>query len=113
MGMDEHKWGLWSELPKGASPAWGARAILKDGKMDLLWDRQTMTGNTVDRQEFSREMNKRILLSVHEKVEELHKSGVLRGNEDKLHILFDDETTKVVANTNASYGYLYLLAWRK
>jgi hypothetical protein len=113
MGLDDHKWGLWSELPKGASPAWGARAILKNGKIELLWDRQTMTGNTVDRMEFGRYLNKRVLLAVHEKIGELYKSGALRGNQDKTHVLYDDDTCKVVGNTNASCGYIYLLAWRK
>jgi len=111
--MSEGKWGLWSALPKGASPAWGARAILKNGQLDLLWDRQSMIGNTVDKREFARLLNKRILLAVHETVEELWKTGHLKPNKDEQHVLYEDDTCAVVANTNARCGYLYLLAWRK
>ena len=111
--MSEGKWGLWEALPKGASPAWGARAILKNGRLDLLWDRQSLVGNTVDRREFARLLNKRVLLAVHETVEALWNTGQLRPDKDEQHVLYDDDTCICVGNTNASHGYLYMLAWRK
>jgi hypothetical protein len=111
--MSEGKWGLWSALPEGTSVAWGARAILKNGRIDLLWDRQSMKGCVPDRQDFARFLNKRVLLAVHETIEALWNTGQLKPNKDEKHVLYDDDTCTVVGNTNASYGYLYMLAWRK
>ena len=41
---EEHVWGL---RPQDKSVMWwGARAIYRDGFIDLLWDRQTMANGT-------------------------------------------------------------------
>lgn len=107
------QFGLWSELKDETKVAWGARGIVKNGTVSLLHDRQSWKGDGDDRQEFSKVLNSGALSKAIEKAEDLLFMGDMRSDKRKLFTLYEDDQCRVVGNTNASYGYLYLLAERK
>ncbi len=86
--------------------AWGARAILTDGMLDLVSDRQGGEG--------PRKIELMTYLRLH--YPDLHVRVAEMSwdpGDNELHTVFEDDTAIVVASTNASYGYLYLRAWFK
>jgi len=97
--------GLWNEAPL-TGPAWGARAIFSNGNIDLLYDRQT-----------SRDAGDAFLARVNaalpgarEKAKELRFSS-LAGDVSEVVTLSEAEGLVIKASTNASFGYLYLIAF--
>ncbi len=107
-------WGLKNAVPEDARAAWGARAIWKSGEIDLLWDRQSVVALTdEDKKIFLGSMNGGVLASARERARELFREGALRGDVSGLETLYEGPLATVVANTNASYGYLYIAAWRR
>lgn len=111
--LTKNGFGLWSECPNDVRAAWGARAILKDGYVDLLWDRQGGAGEEDDRVVFCKRVDK-VLPVVRAKVKEL--CSAWRGmdpTKSELFVLYEDEGICVKGNTNGSYGYLYLIAYPK
>lgn len=107
------QFGLWSELKDETKVAWGARGIVKNRTVSLLHDRQSWKGEEDERQEFSKVLNSGALPKAIEKAEELLSTGKMRNDKRKLFTLYEDNECRVVGNTNASYGYLYMLAERK
>lgn len=105
--------GLWSELKDETKVAWGARGIVKKGNVSLLPDRQSWKGNDDEQQEFSKLLNSGPLSKAIEKAEELLSTHDMRSDKRKLFVLYEDDRVRIVGNTNASCGYLYLLAERK
>jgi len=99
------QWGLSSLVPEDAPAAWGARAILQNGFVDLIPDRQGMG--------FSDDLAKHSL-AVWLGTQGLAWLGriakQMRGDESKLYE-HDDEGFHIRANTNASHGYVYIAAW--
>ena len=107
----------------GAAVAWGARAILeRNGSFGLLWDRQSwvdlsgeqytrFTGDTHVIQEVSNHLNSGPLREANKVCAEMVKEGRIKEDEPNEVILYDKHGTKVIGNTNASFGYLYLAAW--
>lgn len=106
--------GLWQECPEDATVAWGARAILRDGFVDLLWDRQSAEGSDEGtRKVFCERVNK-VLPVVRAKVKELCSAWRgMRPNEQEVFVLYEDDGIVVKGDTRASYGYLYLVAYAK
>ena len=86
--------------------AWGARAILTDGVLDLVGDRMGGEGP-----------RKRELLTYLEvnfpNLDQRVLEITFDPASDELQTLFEDDKAIVVASTNASFGYLYLRAWFK
>lgn len=105
--------GLWSELKDETKVAWGARGIVKNGVVSLLHDRQDWKGDEDERREFSNLLNAGPIAKAIDKAEELLGIHDMRGDKRKLFTLYEDNQCRIVGNTNASYGYLYLLAERK
>lgn len=105
--------GYWKAYPETPKAGWGARAILKNGTIDIPYDRQSTKGEQPARRELGRLLNGGILKKVEKKIADLHYEYKLRSDVDEEHILFDSDKVRVVGNTNASYGYLYLLAYLK
>ena len=117
--------------------AWGARAILNQNNwkkpIDLLWDRQTLFGESEElREAFCQHMNDYVIPILQVRVDQLLHGKLNEKNfgdetaVDKspdptvrrmssrdacLFTLFEDASVKVLANTNASFGYLYLIAF--
>lgn len=117
--LPEWHFGLWSECPGDVPVAWGARAILQDGRFSLLGDRQTMVGaSQAVREAFSRTLNDRVIGYANDACESMFfgidaNKPRIRHNESQLVTLFEDFEMKVLANTNASGGYLYIIAFPK
>lgn len=93
----------------------------------LLPDRQGLAGP--DRKVLMDKMNGGIMAKVQERTRELQAEGKVwthpshpidwgaevrnRPDRGSLVVLYEDDEVKVVANSNGSYGYLYLAAWLK
>lgn len=108
-------WGLKSAVPKEASLAWGARVIYRDGYIDIVHDRQGFIGPDKKAiKAFAQEVNDALVFAKKRVLDwyQTDKYKLDPGFSEE-HILFDSETLRIVGNTNASHGYLYLAAWRK
>jgi len=108
-------WGLRNTVPENATVAWGARAIL-DGTADyaqILPDRhgfaEDMTAE--QRTEFLAEMNSGVLPKLQTIIKQYREAGKLRGDQENL-LTTEINGIQFAMNTNASYGYLYISAWK-
>jgi len=97
--------GLWNEAPD-SGPAWGARAIFSNGNIDLLWDRQS----TRDADKAFLARVNAVLPIVRDKAKELRYSS-LAGDVSEVIVLAEHEGLMLKGSTNASFGYLYLIAY--
>lgn len=97
--------------PPTASCAWGARAICtQDGMVDFVPGRSDYGGENVEEflevlDEVLPRMDLRVALS--NRLED----GIINTREHKEHVIFDDRGIRLVANANASAGYLYMVAY--
>lgn len=98
-------YGIRDIIPDDAVAAWGARAILRNGVLDIVWDRVDYTDAAPSDSEFLTWMNHNGLPWVREQAE------AIPGNENKIHRL-DDGPFHIACNAQASHGYLYISAWR-
>lgn len=127
------EWGL--QPSADAKVAWGARAIYKYGgryervrrkvpksnppryktaekfvtsaSIELLWDRQGMTGGTkAEREELQKWLNSKGLKALKKECE----ARALGGSDDET-VWVRDGKFSLCANPRASYGYLYIGAW--
>ncbi len=113
MSTQQIPWGLKGAVPKDATIAWGARTILRDGYVDILGDRQGFIGPTKRAiKDFSLVVQE-VLPTVKKRVHELYARHDIDPGFSEQHVLFDSEELRIVGNTNASHGYLYLAAWKK
>lgn len=110
--QEKPAYGLVAEIPDGVAAAWGARAILSYGKVDVLPDRQQPVGEEDARRRLGTLVNSNFG-QVRDEVLRLCNRGLMIGNREQKHVLFENDEVIVVGNTNASYGYLYLAAWLK
>jgi hypothetical protein len=102
-------WGL--QPPPGASVAWGARAIFKDGGVDLLHDRQGMVGDKGAKESLAEALNGGPLGAAREQAYTLWSQGKIRGDVAGMVTLVDDGQVVIEADTRGSYGYLYMVAY--
>jgi len=106
------EFGLWAHCPKGAEVAWGARAILHQAKIDLVWDRQSWRGdNGPGKVAFVKVLETAIEEARREAQRLYYATGELCPDQAQLLVLYDGPGVKILGNTNASYGYLYLIAF--
>lgn len=116
-------WGGWS-IPDGVTLAYGARAIYslreikrKRGRgwsmewhigIDLLWDRQDMVGGTdAERKAFVTWLNKTAIPALRNKC----LNDFVQPSEDAV-ITFASDGYAITAGPRASYGYMYITAWK-
>jgi cytoskeleton bundling-enhancing protein CbeA-like protein len=100
-------WGL--PAPEGVKASWGARAIYKAPTgIELLWDRQSIDGLVEERKELSGWINSKGLPGL----KKLLKKTYLDGSENH-EVEFKEDGYTIKANPRASYGYLYLGAWKE
>lgn len=130
--QNEPTWGLVSLAPATARAAWGARAIATPGRpremvrgtrrvlhaavrpsFDLLWNRQGFTGSEASEIErLKTALNgSGGLARARVAYAAAVKRGDLRPDADGTVELVSAGGLKIVADTNASYGYVYLGAW--
>jgi hypothetical protein len=110
----EHIYGL-NAHPDDAPGWWGARAILAPRAfrpMDILPDRQSSGGERFPL--LMRLLNEYGGLSIAQaRASALCNNFKLVGKEQFERILLDTDLVKVVADTRASHGYVYISAWLK
>jgi|PlaIllAssembly_1097288.scaffolds.fasta_scaffold00276_10 hypothetical protein len=103
------EFGLSAAVPEGASAAWGCRAIVtQDGHVDIPPDRMCAMGDL----EFLDVLSKRFpMKELRAHLTDALRSRQMLTREAKDIVLFTDEMVTVVANSNASAGYVYVAAF--
>ena len=112
-GTEPLAWGLADAVPDDAVAAWGARAIAARGDtMSIVWDRQGAVGNKSDRRRLLFELNGLALERAREQYTEHRLRGrLLNGKSGRVTLVTGSHGFKLVADTRASHGYVYLAAW--
>jgi hypothetical protein len=109
-------------VPNGTKAAWGARAIFAmphygcKAFMDLLYDRQGtcyLDGHKDAVQTLTGLLNKGALATAQARFNTLVQAGEVHTRECGEVVLYDDDTIKMVGNSNGSHGYFYVAAWLK
>jgi hypothetical protein len=98
-------------LPPGRTVAWGARLIVtQSGSVDLVHDRQAAIG--------ADEPLARLLAHLNgldpyftERISRLLRDGAMQTRTAEELTVHTDDVVVIVANTNASYGYCYVVAY--
>lgn len=112
--MNDITWGLPPEkegFNSDVEHAWGARAIFKGGKVDLLRDRQTLLGPKEGLDEFLGDINdgplKAAIAYAHE------NSWELMSSRDKFDLYWDNGIRVRGTCFGVANNYLYLGVWRE
>ena len=102
----EKGWGLHPR--DGAAFHWSARAIFKDGTVDLLWDRQGIEGvsTEAERKTLCKWLDDKAL----PQLRALGKRHELPGTHEDRDVTVRGDGYELRANPRSSYGYLYLSA---
>ena len=103
--------GLWGECDPEAKVAWGARGIVRGDSIDLVHDRMTWHGTTSGKDAFRAKLYDGALETMMSRFTELRRGGKLRGDESSTYILFEGNGLIIKANTRASHGYVYIIAY--
>lgn len=91
-----------------------ARAIVtQDGTVDIPWNRTDYTGDPAARQKLSGLLSDGIGKRATDRVKELLLSFEMQTRKAQEFTVFEDEQVQVLANTNASGGYCYIVATLK
>jgi hypothetical protein len=117
--------GLWREYPDDADAAWGTRAILERGRLDLLSDR--MGFDEIKEEWATRRLaslldNGDLLSRIKKRVADMLANGEIRPEKAELREVSEATTgvpgysdyvkpVRVLANTNGSCGYLYVVVF--
>jgi hypothetical protein len=98
-------------LPPGRTVAWGARLIVTEsGDVDMLHDRQGAIGPDEPRRRLVDHLNM-LDPSFFDRISHLLRDGVMRTGTAEDFVVHSDEVVIVRANTNASFGYCYVVAY--
>lgn len=109
-------WGLWDHMPVSATAAWGARAIFKNGQIDILPDRQDSyfdaQGGDEDglKKAFFSALQTHAFPLAREAAKKAYFDGELDPAKANLVTLVSGEIT-VLADTRGSHGHLYIIAY--
>ena len=105
-------WGYQPAMTQKHRAYWGARAIWNGkGDMDLLPDRQSSVATDEGAAERLRALlNGGALKAANKRLEALARTWEVSPSESNEVILHEDDKVRIVANTNGSYGYLYVTA---
>lgn len=103
------QFGLSSAVPSAVTTAWGARWIFPD---DVVWDRQSLVAaDDAAKAALVEWLNGGAITKARTQAYRASAVHFLEAARAELVILYHDRHGFVVANTNASYGYLYVAAW--
>ena len=103
--MDRQEWGLFPEEAKNAVIYWGARAIITEGFVDLLPDRQSFCVAEGVSEERKKAFNEWINESALPLLNEAVKTKAIP------HVRIEGVKRVAEADTHDSGGYLYIGAW--
>lgn len=101
--MTDNNWGI--APPEGVTVAFGARAILRNGQVDLLPDRMGFRGEPGP----EREALRTFLQTTGDKV--IRRLGACADPGLRERLVEIHDGFMVAVNTNASHGYLYIGVW--
>jgi hypothetical protein len=98
--------------PPGNELAWGARLIVtQDGAVDFVWDRQDCVGPDGERQMLLDYLADVVADRPWVHITTLLKSGEMQTRAAREFVVYEDSTVTMKANTNASCGYCYVVAY--
>lgn len=104
--MVKTDWGL--QPPEGCLAAWGARAIYNNREVDILHDRQGTAGDPEEIKKLLKWLNSKGLTGFRKML----KKEDLLGSDNRV-VTYKAGGYVIKANPRASYGYLYLGAWKE
>jgi hypothetical protein len=98
-------------LPPGRTVAWGARLIVtQSGGVDMLHDRQGAIGPDEPRRRLVDHLNT-LDPGFLDRISRLLRDGAMRTGTAEDFVVHSDKVVIVRANTNASCGYCYVVAY--
>ena len=98
-------------LPAGRTVAWGARLIVtQDGHVDFVYDRQGVIGEEEPRRRLLDYLNGNAI-PIERVIADLLRRGVMQTAVAQEFTVHADSVVVVKANTNASHGYCYVVAY--
>lgn len=97
-------------FPETAPATWGARAIFTDGFVDVLHDRQNAVGEKPAIDRLLSVLNGGLLADFKRHAERLRHWGELESSSREVYVMHEGDVI-LTASTNASYGYLYIVAF--
>ena len=105
------QFGYHRGLPADRTVAWGARLIVtQGGDVDLLHDRQDVIGDQESRRRLLDHLNA-LDPGLRQLIRNLLRSGVMQTRRADELVVHEDDVVTVRANTNASAGYCYVVAF--
>jgi hypothetical protein len=98
-------------LPEGRTVAWGARLIVhQDGRVDFVRDRQSVIGAAEPLRRLLDYLNATDI-PIERRIADMLRRGTMRTSVAQDFTVFADGVVIVKANTNASHGYCYVVAY--
>ncbi len=98
-------------LPAGRTVAWGARLIVtQSGDVDLVHDRQDAIGPDEPRARLVAHLNA-LNPGLRQLISNLLRSGAMHTRVAQEFAVHEDDVVLIKANTNASAGYCYVVAY--
>jgi hypothetical protein len=112
--MSKLAFGYNQGLADDVTAAWGCRMIVdQDGYTDYLANRSDVFGTDAEKEALFAFLNGGAMKAARENASELLKSYTMKTREREEFVLYEDDAGKIVGNTNASAGYLYVAAFLK
>lgn len=105
LNTNELNYGLKQSHP--CQCAWGARAIYERNQIECVWNRQGCIGAVEDTEKLVEWINHTALL----RMRQFFKDNKIP-SDSRYEYRHDDGEYHIIANTNASYGYLYITAYQ-
>lgn len=109
--MSEHRLGFGCNraLPADVHTAWGARLIYQSRRQscELLWDRQDITHR-------SKETGQAVSQWLNRHLPQILRAAANTGlspADDRIVEIYRDDEGVVMGSPQASYGYIYVVAW--
>lgn len=107
--------GLIHEIPEDSPAAWGARTIQQDTWMDIVHDRQDLfaidKGHMTALKTLLNEGN--VLQLCQHNYRLAREKFELQSDKEGTVILYEDKAICIKADTNGSFGYVYVCAYLK
>jgi hypothetical protein len=105
------RFGYNAGLPGDRTVAWGARLIVtQDGHVDFVHDRQDTIGAEEPRRRLLEHLNGNDI-SIERRIADMLRRGVMRTSVAQELTVYTDGVVVIKANTNASHGYCYIVAF--
>jgi hypothetical protein len=105
------QFGYNAGLPEGRTVAWGARLIVtQDGHVDFVHDRQGLIGAEEPRRRLLDYLNGNEI-PIERRISNMLRRGVMRTSVAQDFTVYTDDVVVIKANTNASHGYCYVVAF--